>query len=119
MADYRKAKALLADQGAPASSPAAAAGAGQQQGLQQPDGGMWAKLMDEIDKVGMHRPPPSGTQLVRNCLCQVTCTMLLISWSWSCSSIAWRPVWSAGGQLGGTQLGRRGAQRAKQPGRSA
>lgn len=69
MADYRKAKALLADQGAPANSPGAAAGAGQQQGLQQPDGGMWAKLMDEIDKVGMHRPPPSGTQLVRNCLC--------------------------------------------------
>jgi exocyst complex component 2 len=50
VADYRKARALLADQAMPAST-AAIAGAGPQQAQQQPDGGMWAKLMHEIDKV--------------------------------------------------------------------
>lgn len=48
VADYRKARALLADQAVPA-------GAGPQHAQQQADGGMWAKLMDEINKVG-HAP---------------------------------------------------------------
>ncbi len=51
VADYRKAKALLADQAPPPTSIVAAALTGQQM-QSQPDGGMWAKLMDEIDKVG-------------------------------------------------------------------
>lgn len=53
VADYRKARALLADQAIPASS-AAAGGTSLQQAQQQPDSGMWGRLMDEIDKVGMH-----------------------------------------------------------------
>lgn len=51
VADYRKARALLADQGAPGGG-AATSGAGAQPQPQQQDGSMWAKLMDEIDKVG-------------------------------------------------------------------
>lgn len=47
VADYRKAKALLADQG---PSPAQQAQQQGQQGAQQ-GAGMWSKLMDEVDKV--------------------------------------------------------------------